>query len=57
MTLYAAIEMHSNNGVLSIIDDDDRVQYEHRLPNKLPRVLAALVPFRADLAAVAVEST
>ena len=57
MSFYAAIDLHSNNGVLSIIDDDDRVHYEHRLPNDLPRVLAALEPFRSQLTAVAVEST
>ena len=57
MSLYAAIDLHSNNGVLSIIDENDRVQYEHRLPNELPRVLAALEPFRSQLTAVAVEST
>jgi hypothetical protein len=33
MSLYAAIDLHSNNGVLSIIDGNDRVQYEHlRIP-------------------------
>lgn len=57
MSLYAAIDLHSNNGVLSIIDDGDRVQYERRLPNDLEAVLAALEPFRQQLGAVAVEST
>ena len=28
MSLYAAIDLHSNNGVLSVIDDNDRVRYE-----------------------------
>lgn len=57
MSLYAAIDLHSNNGVLSIIDDADRVQFERRLPNDLESVLAALEPFREQLRAVAVEST
>lgn len=56
MSLYAAIDLHSNNGVLSIIDDADRVQVEGRLPNDLNAVLAALKPFREQLRAVAVES-
>ncbi len=35
MTLYCGIDLHSNNSVVSIIDDDDRVRYEKRLPNDL----------------------
>ena len=57
MTLYAAIDLHSNNGVLSVLDEADRVQYERRLPNDLSQVLKALEPFRDELHAVAVEST
>lgn len=57
MSLYAAIDLHSNNGVLAVIDGDDRVLLERRLPNELPAVLGALEPFRASLAGVAVEST
>lgn len=57
MTLYSAIDLHSNNGVLSIIDGDDRVQYERRLPNELPAVLGALEPFREQIGAIAIEST
>lgn len=57
MKLYAAIDLHSNNGVLSILDEEDRVLYEHRLPNELTAVLEALAPWRDQLVAVAVEST
>src|SRR5471030_34211 len=57
MTLYSAIDLHSNNGVLSIIDGDDRVQFERRLPNELPAVLGALEPYRERIGAIAVEST
>lgn len=57
MTLYAAIDLHSNNGVLSIIDDDDRVAFERRLPNDLAVVLKALEPFAERIHAIAVEST
>ena len=35
MKLYAAIDLHSNNGVLSIIDDADRVQtFAARVPRR-----------------------
>jgi len=57
MSLYAAIDLHSNNGVLSIIDSEDRVQYERRLPNDLSAVLGALEPFREQIVAIAIEST
>lgn len=57
MTLYAAIDLHSNNGVLSILDDHDRVVFERRLPNDLGQVLQALAPYRDALDSVVVEST
>ncbi len=57
MTLYAAIDLHSNNGVLSVIDGHDAVRFEKRLPNELDAVRTALAPFRDELAALAVEST
>jgi len=55
--LYAAIDLHSNNGVLVILDEKDKVVYERRLPNTLAVVLAELKPFRQQIQAVAVEST
>ena len=57
MSLYAAIDLHSNNGVLAVIDEQDRVVFERRLPNELDQVLQALTPYREDLEALAVEST
>lgn len=57
MSLYSAIDLHSNNGVLAVIDEDDRVVLERRLPNELPVILKALEPFREELVGVAVEST
>lgn len=57
MTLYAAIDLHSNNGVLSVIDEQDYVVFERRLPNSLEQVLQALAPFLKALKALAVEST
>ena len=51
------IDLHSNNHVLTVIDDADRRVYERRLPNELAISEAALEPYRAELVAVAVEST
>jgi len=57
MGLYCGIDLHSNNHVLTVIDDADRRVYERRLPNDLAITKAALEPYRAELVAVAVEST
>jgi len=55
--LYAGIDLHSNNNVAAIIDEQDRVVFEKRLRNDLPTVLEHLSPYQQDLTAVAVEST
>lgn len=39
---YSGIELHSNNSVVSVIDETDRVVAEKRLPNDLARILAYL---------------
>ncbi len=57
MTLYCAIDLHSNNNVPVVIDDNDHILFQKRLPNDLSTVLKALEPFRAGLQSVAVEST
>lgn len=57
MRLYAAVDLHSNNNVLVILDEQDRVVFERRLRNELPAVLGALAPYRESVQAVAVEST
>jgi len=31
MTLYCGIDLHSNNSLVSIIDEHDRIVYEKRL--------------------------
>jgi transposase len=57
MRLYAAIDLHSNNSVVNVSDEDDRVVVEKKLPNDLPRILSLLAPYRERIQAVAVEST
>lgn len=54
---YSAIDLHSNNNVLVVTDETDRVLIEKRLPNDLNRVLELLAPHRDELAGVVVEST
>lgn len=57
MSLYSAIDLHSNNNVLAILDEADQIIRLKRLPNDLPTVLRELAPYRDQLAGVAVEST
>ena len=35
MQLYGAIDLHSTNNVTVVIDEQDRVVYQKRLPNDL----------------------
>jgi len=56
-TLYGGIDLHSNNAMYVITDEQDRPLFQKRLPNELPTVLAALAPYRPRLKTVAIEST
>lgn len=57
MTWYSGIDLHSTNSMVSVSDEADRLAYQRRLPNELVRIVAALEPYRAQLAGVVVEST
>jgi len=57
MKLYAGIDLHSNNSVVSIIDEEDRVVFEKRLSNQLESILLALASFKQWLVGIVVEST
>jgi len=54
---YSAIDLHSNNNVVVVTDETDRVLVEKRLPNELSRILELLAAHREELAGVVVEST
>lgn len=57
MKLYVGIDLHSNNSVLVVLNEADKVVYERRLPNQLPLILEALAPYKKKVQAIAVEST
>lgn len=57
MNKYSGIDLHSNNCVVVVSDEEDRICCEKRVPNDLTRVIALLEPFRDDLQGVVVEST
>jgi hypothetical protein len=45
-----------DNGVMSVIDETDRLVAERRVPNDLVKTLAFVAPWRDELAGVVVES-
>lgn len=55
--LFCGIDLHSNNSVVVISDEDDKVLYSRRHPNRLEEIHAALSPYRAELSGVVIEST
>jgi len=57
MELYAGIYLHSNNSVLVVLDGNDRVVYQKRLPNELDTMVTALRSCPGAITGVAVEST
>lgn len=57
MSKYSGIDLHSNNCVVVVSDEEDHMCCEKRVPNDLAKVIALLEPFRADLVGIAVEST
>lgn len=54
---YSGIDLHSNNAVVVVMDEEDRVVAHKRLPNELAKIVGFLDPWRDELAAVVVEST
>lgn len=57
MSLYAAIDLHSTNSVLAVMDQAGKPLLQCRRANDLRVLLADLAPFQDELAGVAVEST
>ena len=57
MKLYSGIDLHSNNHVLTLINEKDEKVFEKRLPNNLANTLSVLKPYQKGLTAIAVEST
>src|SRR3979411_3078251 len=55
--MYSGIDLHSNNSVIAIIDDGDRVVAQKRLPNDVVKIVGFLARWQEQLAGVVVEST
>src|SRR5437667_2784703 len=54
---FSGIDLHSNNSVVVVSDEEDRIVYQKRLPNDLEQIRAALAPYREELVGVVVEAT
>lgn len=57
MKKYIGIDLHSNNSVVVVADEEDRILYQKRLANNLNEILTALAPHRDETVGVVVEST
>jgi len=57
MSHYCGIDLHSNNHVVVIIDEEDKRVFAKRLKNDLSLTIKALSPYRKSLQGIAVEST
>ena len=57
MKLYGAIDLHSTNSVTVVINEQDQVVYQKRLPNDLSLITQQLSTYRASLKGIVVEST
>ena len=57
MKLYGAIDLHSNNSVTVVSDEQDQVVYEKRLPNDLALITQQLASYRDSLEGIVIEST
>jgi hypothetical protein len=47
MKLYGAIDLHSTNNVTVLIDEEDKIVYEKRLPNDLALILRELSVYQS----------
>ena len=55
--MYGGIDLHSNNSVVAVIDDTDRIVAQKRLPNDAAKIVGFLGRWKEELAGVVVEST
>ncbi len=57
MSHYCGIDLHSNNQVVVVIDEEDKRVFDKRLNNDLSAAIEVLSPYRESLHGIAVEST
>jgi transposase len=57
MLLYGGIDLHANNSVIVLLNEQDEVIYRKRLPNDLSTILEQLAPYHTEMQGLVVEST
>ena len=57
MKKFSGIDLHSNNSVVVVTNEANRIIYSQRLPNELALIRQALAPHQHELVGVVVEST
>ena len=57
MVLYGGIDLHANNSVIVLINEQDEMVYQKRLSNDLPLILEQLAPYHLAIKGLVVEST
>src|SRR5467141_3711103 len=57
MPLYGGIDLHANNSVIVLLNEQDEVIYRKRLSNDLPTILEQLAPYHTEMKGLVVEST
>jgi transposase len=57
MLFCSGIDLHSNNHVVVVIDEEDNKVVDKRIDNNLHTTLELLAPYKEQIKAVAVEST
>tara|TARA_Y100000782_G_scaffold17942_1_gene18554 strand:- start:12 stop:1028 length:1017 start_codon:yes stop_codon:yes gene_type:complete len=57
MKLYGGIDLHSNNSVFAISNEEGVIVSRKKLPNDLDKILSFLAPFKDQLIGLVVEST
>ncbi len=57
MKLCGSIDLRSNNGVVGLIDEPDRVVFDRRTSNKQPFAPEQLSPYQSAIEGIVVQST
>ena len=57
MQKFSGIDLHSDNSMVVVSDEEDRIVYQRRLANDLASIVQALAPYQKELIGVVVEAT
>jgi len=56
MSLYGGIDLHANNSVIVLLNEQAEVIYQKRLSTDLPMLLEQLAPYHTEIKGLVVES-